>query len=267
MIKSSAEGMTPAEAGEVVANGFDKGETIVHLSGASFAKRGLFLRNRAILEVCEEVGPISLSNVNPMDSIERFDGITEPSQIPDSYHTYGSSFYDPERAISYWNGQPSDEGDTIKLLPVDTIIKWADSSPRGRDSDVRTILERLKEPVEFNGIFAPVIDAGAGTVRFDKNVVDDEGALSGVKQLLEIIQEEDEKALAKMKQKQSPDDQPGLLVQTVKLGGGDALFFDNHKVLHLRKPASTISRLTFRVLLYSLNGSPQGVQANVGAYL
>jgi hypothetical protein len=267
MIKSSAEGMTPAEAGEIVASAFDKGETIVHLSGMSFVKRGRFLRNRAMLEVCEKAGSISLSNVDQMDSIERFDGSTEPSPIPDSFHTYGSSFYDPERAISYWNGQPIEEGDTIKLLPVDTIITWAESSPRGRDSDAQTILERLKEPVEFNGIFAPVIDVGAGTVRFDKNIVNNEGALSGVKQLLEIIQEEDEKASAKMKQEQSADGQPELLIQTVKLGRGDALFFDNHKVLHLRKPASTISRLTFRVLLYSLNGSPQGMPANVGAYL
>jgi hypothetical protein len=239
------------EIGKFIADEFARGETYVHLTDLPIAKKGRFNRDRHILKVCEQIGSVAQMNVDPMSAVERLDATTEPSPRKELFHTSGGLLRRQERIVSYWNGQPQNPGDTIDILPIDRVIDRMKTLGEDPTTYMQAALERIQEPIEFkmgSGVIEPVFNPETGSVRFDRDLIDIRD-YNRIELFYRLIHEEEK------------------LVDTIELGGGGVVFFDNHKVLHRRKPENAISRLTFRVLLHTLVDPTKENAVYTGPYL
>jgi hypothetical protein len=241
---------SPEKIGDLVASEFKNGEPYVHLKELSFAKSAKATRAKQTLAICERVGTLIQTNVEPLSAIERLDGRSEPNPKKDFFHTSGFSNLSPEKFISYWNGQPLEAGDTIDILPINRVIEHMRELSEEKEPLMKDMLERIEEDCEGD-VRRPIFDPSTGSVRFDKEImsIDD---LGRVELFFKLIQEEQRKLDEQTQRKHAGDEEEHLLTSSIELGGGDAIFFDNEKVLHRRTPARVDRRLTFRVLLHTL---------------
>jgi hypothetical protein len=112
-------------------------------------------------------------------------------------------------------------------LPVNDLLELAAASPQNA-----ALLDRLTAtPVGFthgnHRSAGPIVDSVTGTVRFDRRYVDQEYARLA-DEFVALVE--------------------GSLVvgRTIKMEDGDALFFDNRRLLHAREPYDNPNRLSFR---------------------
>lgn len=259
---------SPEEIGDLVASDFKDGEPYVHLKELPFAKSVKWTRARQTIAICERVGLLAQQlNLDPFSAIERLDNTSEPNLRREHFHTSGFSSLSAERFISYWNGQPLLEGDTIDILPMDRVVEHMHKLAYDKEPLMNDMLQRIEEDCEGD-VRKPIYDPATGRVRFDKEVMETSD-VGRVELFFNLIKEEERRLDDKKIKRLEEDEQTDVpLATSIELGGGEAIFFDNHKVLHRRTPSHRESRLAFRVLLHAfIDPSRADMDAHISVYL
>lgn len=219
--------LTPAEEiGNDIAQRFSDGTPFLHVQGLPIlgetAQRDAF-----IISVASTVGELTLTGGTHGSELWQLDSFTSPStrQIP--FHTDSPFYESPEQVVSFWSIRSSAQGGENIILPVTSLVDWMTDQPQHAG-----LLEELNSrEVSFafkgNRAAGTILQPDARTVRYDHKYIDSPNTELGLRFT---------KALNEI----------SMLAYHVKLGEGDALFFNNHTTLHARAPYSDSSRLSIR---------------------
>ena len=224
-----ANKMPPEDIGELVADRFKSGERFVHLQDLSFHNLEETARNDYIQRVSTAIGAVVLTHPDdPGSGIWKLDSTTSPNLGSIPYHTDNPFYQEPEKIVAFWSVKSSAEGGENVILPAEDIFDRASSSQQAAE-----LIERLEStPMLFSheqyAATAPILGAEQGTVRFDRRFIGLE-ILDLAVRFDQLIRSEE------------------LLGKAIKLKEGDALFFDNHRVLHAREPYQNPDRVSYRV--------------------
>lgn len=189
-------------------------------------------RDTFITNVAGTIGELTLTGNMKGSELWELNSATSPnaSQIP--FHTDNPFYENSEQVVSFWNIRSSAEGGENVILPISNLVDWMTNQPQHVE-----LFEELKTrevPFAFkrNEALSAILHPDAGTVRYDQKYIDPAHSELGLRFT---------KAL----------NGANILAHSVKLGEGDALFFNNHTTLHARAPYSDPNRLSIRVRMHT----------------
>lgn len=222
-----SELMPAEEIGIDIAQRLADGAPFVHVQDLPILGE-VSQRDTFITDVASAVGELTLTGGVQGSELWQLNSSTSPNASEIPFHTDNPFYENPEQVVSFWNIRSSAQGGENVILPVTSLVDWmADQSQHA------ALLEELKaREVPFalkeNEATGTILQPDAGTARYDQKYIDSAHAELGLRFT---------KALNEAK----------VLAHSVKLGEGDALFFNNRTTLHARAPYSDPNRLSIRV--------------------
>lgn len=224
---SYPELMPAEEIGADIAQRFADGASFVHVQNLPILGEAA-QRSGFITSVAGAVGELTLTDGTQGTELWQLNSSSSPntSQIP--FHTDNPFYEHPEQIVSFWNIRSSARGGENLILPVPDLVDWIEAQPQHTK-----LLDELKThavsfALEGSKATGTILQPNAGTARYDQKYIDPACAELGLRFTRAL-------------------DRAKLLAHSIKLGEGDALFFNNRTTLHARAPYSDPSRLSMRV--------------------
>jgi hypothetical protein len=222
----------PAELGMEIGEALDNGASYVHVAEMPFATLPETERDTFITEVSSSVGAMTLTGAMEGTELWQLNSATSPNAEYIPFHTDNPFYNEPEAVVAFWNLRSSPKGGENIILPVRNMLGWM--ATRSEYDELLTELSTTQVPFTLKDAAATgvMLDTNAQTARYDQKYISDAQAKLGL-QLRNVA-----------------DAAAESVAERVKLAPGDALFFNNHSVLHARAPYSDPNRLSIRTRMH-----------------
>lgn len=237
---------SPEAVGAAVAEQFEAGYLYVHARELPLAELEPVMQVEYVRRASQAIGKVTLSGDALDSDVWPLDRHTSSDMSAIPFRTDNSFYETPERFVGLWCVSSAVVGGENLLLAVEDLLDYGGSTLTSRN----LIDEASETPVTFTDgarqMTAPILDLSAGTVRFSRShVVSKDAGLAG---RFSALLDTDIKRLG----------------SAVRLKPGEALLYDNHRMLYGRHTYSYRERLTFRTRISNLENVTDPIDGATG---